>query len=109
MPVSASTVSAPSDDNGSMSGVRFVRRVDDVAYEFVLTGESYGYPVYRRVGLDVWCRRLADFGWVVCNGACEVSSRPFGDAGCGARPPEGVWVSLKGDRSYVYDLVHIAD
>ena len=92
-----------------MSGVRFVRRVDGLTYEFVRAGEADGFPLYKRADLGIWCRRLPDFGWAVCNDSGEVSSRPFGEAGFGALPPEGVWVSLKGDRSYVYDLVHLAD
>jgi len=62
---------------------------------------------------------------VVCNEARAVSSRPFGDAGHGDLPPEGMWASAKGDRSYVwvsssvlappdhtqyvYDLAHVDD
>ncbi|TCJ97555.1 hypothetical protein [Nocardia alba] len=88
-----------------MSGVRFVRRVDGLTYEFVRETTAPGYPSYRRVDLDLWCRRLPDFGWVVCDANGTVSSRPFDDAGPGDLPPEGVWVSRKGDRSYVYDLV----
>ncbi|MFI9505455.1 hypothetical protein [Nocardia sp. NPDC052566] len=88
-----------------MAGVRFVRRVDGMTYEFVRDGEVDGFPSYRRVDLDIWCRRLPDFGWVVCDEDGVVSSRPFDDAGQGDVPPEGVWVTFKGDRSYVYDLV----
>ncbi|MFD3702216.1 hypothetical protein ACFWUP_03655 [Nocardia sp. NPDC058658] len=88
-----------------MSGVKFVRRVDGLTYEFARDGDAHGYPSYRRVDLDIWCRRLPGFGWVVCNAVGEVSSRPFDDAGQGEIPPEGVWVSRKGARSYVYDLV----
>lgn len=92
-----------------MLGVRFVRRVDGLTYEFVRDGDAHGFPSYKRVDGDIWCRRLPDFGWVVCNEATAVSSRPFGDAGQGDLPPEGVWVSFKGDQSYVYDLVRVAD
>lgn len=88
-----------------MSDVKFVRRVDGLTYEFVRDGEAYGFPSYKRVDLDIWCRRLPDFGWVVCNEAAEVSSRPFDEAGRRDLPPEGVWVGRKGDRCYVYDLV----
>ena len=72
-----------------MWGVRFVRRVDGVTYEFVRDGEADGFPSYKRADLDIWCRRLPDFGWVVCNGAAAVSSRPFGEAGQGDLPPRG--------------------
>lgn len=87
-----------------MTMLRFVRKVDGVVYEFVRDDESFGYPSYKRVDLDVWCQRLSDFGWAVCDDAGVVSSRPFDDAGRGDLPPEGVWVSRKGDKSYVYDL-----
>ncbi|WP_157117742.1 hypothetical protein [Nocardia vaccinii] len=93
-------------DDGVMSVVEFVRRVDGLTYEFVRDGEAHGFPSFKRVDLDVWCRRLPEFGWAVCNAAGAVSSRPFDEAGQGERPPEGVWVSYKDERSYVYDLVH---
>ena len=85
--------------------IRFVRRADGLTYEFVLDGEAHGHPSYKRADLELWVRRLPTFGWVVCDAAGEVSSRPFDDAGQGELPPEGVWVSRKGDKSYVYDLV----
>lgn len=88
-----------------MEGVRFVRHVDGLTYDFDHDGQANGFPSYKRAGFDIWCRRLPNFGWVVCNATGEVSSRPFDDAGQGDLPPEGVWVSRKGERSYVYDLV----
>ncbi|WP_433593708.1 hypothetical protein [Nocardia sp. CA-145437] len=93
-------------EDGLMQGIRFVRRVDGLTYEFVRDGDAYGYPSYKRVDLDIRCLRLPDFGWAVCTSDGAVSSRPFDDAGRGAFPPEGVWVSFKGDRSFVYDLVY---
>ncbi|PXX70954.1 hypothetical protein DFR70_101375 [Nocardia tenerifensis] len=86
--------------------MRFVRCVDGLTYEFVREGDAHGFPAYKRVDRDIWCRRLPDFGWVVCLESGQVSARPFDDAGQGAVPPEGVWVSRKGDRSYVYELTH---
>ncbi|MFB8003913.1 hypothetical protein [Nocardia sp. NPDC056000] len=91
-----------------MQGIRFVRRVDGLTYEFVRDGDAHGFPSYRRVDLDIRCARLPDFGWAVCTAEGAVASRPFDDAGLGDLPPEGVWVSFKGDRSYVYDLVNPA-
>lgn len=92
-------------EDGVMSDVKFVRRMDGLTYEFARDGETHGFPSYKRVDMDLWCRRLPDFGWVVCSASGEVSSRPFDDSGRGDLPPEGVWVSRKGDRSYVYDLI----
>ena len=63
--------------------MRFVRRVDGLTYDFVRDGDAYGFPSYRRVDLDLWCRRLPNFGWAVCTGSGEVSSRPFDDPGDG--------------------------
>ena len=88
-----------------MADVRFVRRVDGLTYDFVRDGDAYGFPSYRRVDLDLWCRRLPNFGWAVCTGSGEVSSRPFDDPGDGDLPPEGIWVSRKSDRSYVYEPI----
>ena len=62
---------------------------------------------FERAGTDdadVWCRRLPDFGWSVCTDSGAVLARPFADAGQGEVPPEGMWVSAKDDRAYVYDL-----
>lgn len=90
-----------------MGGIRFARRVDGLVYEFADDGAAHGYPSYKRIDLNIWCRRLPDFGWVVCAASGLVSSRPFDDAGRGDLPPEGAWVSRKDDQSYVYDLVRV--
>lgn len=92
-------------EDGEMAEVTFVRRVDGSTYEFVRDGEAGGFPSYRRVDLDIRCCRLPDYGWVVCTESGVVSARPFDDAGRDDLPPEGVWVSRKGERSYVYDLI----
>ncbi|CAM5729096.1 hypothetical protein MAUB1S_02233 [Mycolicibacterium aubagnense] len=89
-----------------MAGLKFVRRDDGLTYEFAEDGVAHGFPSFKRVDLDVWCRRLPHFGWVVCTESGAVSSRPFDHAGFGYLPPAGAWVSRKDDRSYVYDLVH---
>lgn len=91
-----------------METVRFVRRTDGLTYVFARDGDAHGFPSYRRVDLNLWCRRLPGFGWVVCSDSGEVFSRPFDDDGNGELPPEGVWVSRKGDRSYVYELIRAA-
>ncbi len=87
-----------------MQKLRFVRCGDGLTYEFVRAGAAYGYPAYRRGGSDIWCRRLPDYGWAVSAESGVVLSRPFDDAGRGAQPPTGVWVSRKGEKSYIYHL-----
>lgn len=87
-----------------ISVLKLVRRADGVSYEFYRDGEFDGFPSYRRADIDVCCRRLLDFGWVVCTDSGQVLGRPFADAGRGDLPPSGMWVSGRGDRAYVYDL-----
>lgn len=90
-----------------MPDIRFVRRTDAMTHGFDRDGDANGFPSYRRADLDLWCRRLPEFGWVVCSESGQVFSRPFDDPGRGGLPPEGAWVSRKGDRSYVYDLIRV--
>jgi hypothetical protein len=88
-----------------LAGLRFRRRIDGRTYEFTRTGTAGGYPAYRRADLpDVWCRRLPEFGWSVCDESGVVLSRPFAGPGLGDQPPEGMWVSAKGEKAYVYDM-----
>lgn len=87
-----------------MQGLRFIRRVDGLTYEFARDPSTDRYPSFTRIDKpEIRCRHLPEYGWVVCNDRGEVTSRPFEDPGLGELPPEGVWVSFKGDRSYVYD------
>jgi hypothetical protein len=85
---------------------RFVRRIDGLTYAFARSGRSGGRPAYRRVDLEVWCRSLPEFGWCTVAADGTVTGRPFDAVGSDELPPAGTWVSRKGDRSYVYDLVH---
>ena len=86
--------------------IRFVRRVDGLTYQFEPEAhDAFDHPSFRRVDADLFCRRMPDFGWCVVDSAGTVSSRPFDDAGIGTAPPEGAWVSRKGDVCYVYDLI----
>jgi hypothetical protein len=82
-------------------GIRFVRRGDGLTYEFQRDADGS----YRRTDAELFCRRLPGFGWCVVDSNGVVLSRPFDDPGLGEVPPEGVWVSRKGDTSYVYELV----
>jgi hypothetical protein len=85
--------------------LQFQRRVDGATHHFTRAGTAYGYPAYRRTDdPSLWCRRLPDFGWSVCTDPGHVLARSFAEPGRGQLPPEGMWVSGKGDRAYVYDL-----
>jgi hypothetical protein len=84
--------------------LRFERRVDGMTYHF----RPAGYPAYRRDDADVWCRRVPGFGCSVCTDVGAVLARPSADARQGEMPPQGMWVSAKDDRAYVYDLTMLA-
>jgi hypothetical protein len=65
---------------------------------------------YRRSDGDHWIIRHQEHGWVAWDYETEtISGRPWevlpnmqADF-----PPEGVWVSRKGSKSYVYSLVYV--
>lgn len=89
----------------ALADLCFRRRADEETYRFVPAGSAHGYRAYRRIDdVGLWCRRLPDFGWSICTDAGQVLARPFARAGWDELPPEGMWVSAKGERAYVYDL-----
>lgn len=64
---------------------------------------------YRRSDLDLWIVRDARRGWIAVDPESDaVTGRPWHVApeDQGDAPPAGAWVSCKGDKAYVYDLVH---
>jgi hypothetical protein len=85
------------------------RRIDDLIYEFDRMDLGNGQYGYKRRDKDLWIKWHADFGWAAWDGESDI---------IGGRswyilpkdqldyPPEGVWVSMKGEKSYVYDLVY---
>ena len=88
--------------------LEFRRRLPaDVIYKYkpVLDSDE---KVWKRIDMDLWIKFLPQFGWVCVNEHKEIFSIPWimpwseqGDL-----PPEGKWVSCKGDKSYVYDAVY---
>jgi hypothetical protein len=67
--------------------------------------------VWKRTDLDLWIKFVPKIGWACINENNEVLSIPWliPPDEQGNRPPEGKWVSCKGDKSYVYDLVYTGD
>jgi hypothetical protein len=86
---------------------KFVRRLDGVSYRFELSAPREGYPAWKRADVDLWLTRLPRSGWCVMDARGDITSRPWNVeiADQGKEPPEGEWLSKKGDKSYVYDLV----
>ncbi len=84
------------------------RRSDGLVYRF----RKDGLGVYRRAdrpGVTIqWDPR---FGWAAFDpDTVELAGVAWGvpAAAQGSGPPEGAWVSYRGGRSHVYDLVHVA-
>ncbi len=85
------------------------RRIDDLVYEFDRTERDDGKFGYKRRDKDLWINWHPDFGWAAWDGESRVISGkswytlPKDQSDF---PPEGVWVSMKLEKSYVYDLVY---
>lgn len=83
------------------------RRLDDLVYVFERKPGQFVYARRDRPDLQIVYRE--GFGWGAWSvDGYELQGRPWDvalDFQSPAYPPEGVWVSQKGDKSYVYDLV----
>lgn len=86
------------------------RRADGLVYRFHRQIGEDGQPAYKREDKDHWIIRSERLGWVsvmpedgtIAGRVWEVAPEDQDDA-----PPEGIWVSRKGRKSYVYDLVYV--
>lgn len=85
------------------------RRIDDLVYEFDFKERSDWVRWYCRRDQDLWITYRNELGWVMYDDIDnEVQWIPWDipvDKQTSEYPPEGVWVSRKGAKSYVYDLV----
>ena len=81
------------------------RRSDGLVYHFARDGVG----VYRRTDRpEMTIQWDPQFGWVARDPeTAELAGQPWGvpPAQQVRMPPEGAWVSCKGETSYVYDLV----
>jgi hypothetical protein len=91
-----------------MSETIEMRRLSDgVVYRF-MAQPAEGAPRYRRVDKDIWILRDPAFGWIVWDGEnSALMGRPWDVALADQtdRPPACEWVSKRGAKSYVYQLV----
>jgi len=88
------------------------RQGDELVYVFVRETDPRGAIAYRRLDLNVWIRRDATLGWIAWDKETQAcTGRPWDvlPDDQGDHPPEGVWVSRKGPKSYVYKLVYVGD
>lgn len=84
------------------------RQSDGQVYRFERQPEGG----YKRRDKDLWIVRRPDWGWISADPETgAITGRPWNvlPADQGDHPPEGDWVSRKGEKSYVYALVYIAN
>jgi len=87
------------------------RQTDDLVYSFAKTYRPDGLTGFKRADRDLWIVFKGRLGWVAWDDENQiVAGRPWNvlpedqPTDC---PPQGDWVSKKGNKSYVYELVHI--
>ena len=93
-------------ENGNFS-IELHRCIDDLIYKYEPAGFRNGRPCWRRIDLDLhWLERS---GWVITDGEGVVPGLPWDVSRDQqeALPPDGIWVSRKGAKSYVYEHKHI--
>ena len=85
------------------------RQSDDLVYLFDRVHRKDGSVGYKRRDCDHWIVFDEGFGWVAINDSTgELGGRSWNVPAVtqGDHPPEGEWVSKKGNKSYVYTLVY---
>jgi len=88
------------------------RLTDDTVYQFTRMQRPDGSFGYKRKDKDLWIIRDSRLGWIAqLPEGNEVAGRPWGflPHEQGNHPPEGEWVSKKGAKSYVYQLVYTTE
>lgn len=92
----------------SVETFTLIRQTDGLTYHFNRADHPLGYEGFKRRDGDYWIVNRPSWGWVALDFARqEVHGRPWDvppDAQTEDAPPEGIWVSRKGAKSYVYDL-----
>jgi hypothetical protein len=88
------------------------RRSDDLIYRFTRSTRADGQSGFKRSDRDLWIEYRPELGWIAWDVETDsLAGRPWhvqpGDQTPDG-PPAGEWVSKKGDKSYVYDLVYVA-
>lgn len=87
----------------------FRRKLDGLVYRFEPCDPINGVMAWKRTDLDIWLAWIPAKGWCTIDINGVINSRPW----CldaveqELAPPETEWVSKKGDKSYVYDLVRV--
>lgn len=90
-------------------GIEFQREIDGLTYSFTRDGERNGKPRWRRADLNLELHWTDNWGWVVADETGNLLSLSWEKekGSQGDTPPDGVWVSRKGSKSYVYSLRYV--
>lgn len=86
------------------------RQNDGLVYRFERAAIPDGRTGFKRRDGDYWIVWHPILGWVAGDwGSDKVFGRPWDQLTQQSKsgPPEGIWVSRKGSKSYVYDLVYV--
>lgn len=83
---------------------------DGLVYRFAPAGTRNDRPCWRRVDLELYLEWTARRGWSINDAAGTVLGRPWDVERDEqeALPPDGIWVSRKGAKSYVYEHRYVA-
>ncbi|KRB01170.1 hypothetical protein ASD83_06500 [Devosia sp. Root685] len=87
------------------------RKSDELVYSFAKKDRPDGLQGFQRTDRDLWIIFKERLGWVAWDDENQtVTGRPWNilpEDQSTDLPPQGEWVSLKGTKSYVYELVHV--
>lgn len=86
------------------------RPSDGLTYRFRRAVRADGSTGYRREDQDLWIIRSPSHGWVAIDESTgEITGKPWTvlPHDQGNSPPEGEWVSKKGEKSHVYRLRYV--
>jgi len=87
----------------------FRRRNDTTVYRYHPCESMNGFPAWKRENIELYVTKLDGFGWVCVDKTNTIHAIAWGISvnQISALPTAGEWVSKKGDKSYVYDVVYI--
>jgi len=85
------------------------RCIDDLVYRYEPSGRRDGKPCWQRIDLNLTLHWSDRSGWIVSDAEGAILGRPWDVERHeqGPLPPDGIWVSRKGAKSYVYDHRHV--
>lgn len=89
----------------------FRRQSDGLIYPFARHRGPQGETIYQRSDGPIRVVYDSRFGWSIWSDEGDLLGRAWEilPEDQGDYPPEGIWVSRRGAKAYVYDLVYVGD